>query len=97
MFVYGLYIRISIPYSHSLKEKRMVVRSLIERLRSRMGVYGLEVGEQDVWQSSAIGMSWTSISSTEGKNKLQSIIDFMEDDGRFRILEFDWKEIKLGK
>ncbi len=97
MFIYGLCVKIAIPYSHSLKEKRTVVRSLIERLRSKTGVYGIEVGAQDIWQSSIIGMSWVSISSTEGKNKLQSIMDFLEEDGRFSIVDYEWKEIKLGK
>ena len=38
------------PESHSLKEKRMHVRSAKEQLRNRFGVAVAEVDHHDVWQ-----------------------------------------------
>ena len=38
------------PESHSLKEKRMYVRSAKEQLRNRFGAAVAEVDHHDVWQ-----------------------------------------------
>lgn len=41
---------IHMPHSHSLKEKRKVIRSLKERLSNRFNVSIAEVGEVEKWQ-----------------------------------------------
>lgn len=41
---------ILIAASHSLKEKRMVLRRVKDRVRERLGVTLAEVGGQDTWQ-----------------------------------------------
>jgi uncharacterized protein YlxP (DUF503 family) len=42
------------PESHSLKEKRMFVRSAKEQLRNRFGAAVAEVDHHDVWQRARI-------------------------------------------
>ena len=42
------------PEAHSLKEKRMFVRSAKEQLRNRFGVAVAEVDHHDVWQRARI-------------------------------------------
>jgi uncharacterized protein YlxP (DUF503 family) len=42
------------PESHSLKEKRMFVRSAKEQLRNRFGASVAEVDHHDVWQRARI-------------------------------------------
>ncbi len=46
---------IHLPYSHSLKEKRNVLRKTMERLRSRFNFSISEIGHQDVWQRARVG------------------------------------------
>lgn len=45
-----LHVSISIPESHSLKNKRQVLRSLKDRILNKMNVSVAEVGRQDAWQ-----------------------------------------------
>lgn len=52
----ALTLELYIPHAHSLKEKRMVVRSLKERLRARFNVAVAELDHQDLWQRSLIGV-----------------------------------------
>lgn len=40
----------------SLKDKRRVLRKVIDRLRSRFNVSVAEVGENDVWQRALVGI-----------------------------------------
>lgn len=53
-------LEIFIPDSHSLKEKRFVVRSLKDRLR-KFNISIAECDHQDLWQRSTLGI--VSISS----------------------------------
>jgi uncharacterized protein len=58
-----LTLEIQLPYAHSLKEKRSVVQSLRNRLRSRFNVAVAELDHQDVWQRATLGV--TSISNSQ--------------------------------
>jgi len=41
----------------SLKDKRQVLRKVVDRLRSRFNVSVAEVGDNDVWQKAIIGIA----------------------------------------
>jgi uncharacterized protein YlxP (DUF503 family) len=43
-------LELYLPYAHSLKEKRMVLRKVQDRLRSRSNFSIAEVEHQDLWQ-----------------------------------------------
>ncbi len=72
------YISLSIAESHSLKEKRRVVRSLIERARQRYNVSVAEVDDLDTWQSAGIGFTCVSNSAKHAEAMLAEIIRFFE-------------------
>ena len=48
-------ISLVIDQSHSLKEKRMVLRRIKDRVRERLHVSVNEVGEHDIWQRAELG------------------------------------------
>ena len=58
-----LTLEIHIPYSHSLKEKRAVLRKMRDRLRARFNVAVAELDHQDVWQQATLGV--VSISNSQ--------------------------------
>ena len=43
------------PYCHSLKEKRRVIKGTADRLRSRFKVSVAELDHQDLWQRGRLG------------------------------------------
>jgi len=51
-----LTLDIHIPHAHSLKDKRMVVRSLKDRLRAKFNVAVSEVDHQELWQRSQLSV-----------------------------------------
>ena len=74
---------ISLPGVTSLKGKRSVVKSLIGRLKSRFNISIAEVDHQDNKTRAVIGIA---IVSNEGRfidQQFDSIIQFMQNDGRF--------------
>lgn len=50
-------IELYIPAANSLKAKRQVVKSVIERLKARCNASVAETGHQDVWQRATIGLA----------------------------------------
>ena len=58
-----LTLEIQLPYAHSLKDKRSVVQSLRNRLRTRFNVAVAELDHQEAWQRATLGV--TSISNSQ--------------------------------
>ncbi len=46
-----------IPAVHSLKEKRAVIKPILDGARNRYRVAAAEVGEQDIWQRTRVGVA----------------------------------------
>ena len=46
-----------IPGSHSLKEKRSVVRRVKDKVKARFNATIAEVADQDVWQKGVLGVA----------------------------------------
>jgi uncharacterized protein len=55
-------VELFIPAAGSLKNKRQVIRSIIERVRGRCNAAVAETGHQDVWQRSRLEMAMVSSS-----------------------------------
>ena len=58
-----LTLEIQLPYAHSLKEKRAVLRKMRDRLRARFNVAVAELDQQDAWQRATLGI--VSISNSQ--------------------------------
>ena len=77
---------LAIPGAQSLKDKRMVVRSIKERCRSRFNVSVVESGENDKWQRCEMTFALAAVSATAARQGMQDIVDFLYGDGRFEVL-----------
>jgi uncharacterized protein YlxP (DUF503 family) len=60
MLVGLLTLDLHIPHSNSLKEKRLVIKSLIDRIRNKFNVSVAEVDSNNLWQRSVIGIAYVS-------------------------------------
>lgn len=80
------YVTLHVFESHSLKEKRRVVRSLIERARSRFNASVAEVAHLDSWQVAGIGFTCVSNSGSHADQMLAEIIRFIESNAAFGSL-----------
>ena len=60
MYVVALQIELRFPASHSLKQKRALLRPVIDGLRSRFEVSVSETAHHDTWQRTEIGVAIVS-------------------------------------
>ena len=80
-------VTFTVTGAQSLKDKRMVVRSIRERCRSRFNVSVIESGENDKWQLAQLGFALAALGPAEAEQSAQTIIDFLYDDDRIEIIE----------
>jgi hypothetical protein len=83
--------------NQSLKEKRKVVKSLVEKSRSRFGVSVAEVGNQDVHQRATIGVAVIGSDGRTLNAVLDHVVDFMDSMGLAEMLDREIELIPLGE
>ena len=64
MHVGAVSFDLHLPQVHSLKEKRAVIRPILDGARNRYKVAAAEVGVQDRWQRAQLGMA--AVAGTPG-------------------------------
>jgi len=68
-----LTLELRLENSHSLKEKRHVVQSLKDRLRSKFNVAVAEIDYQDLWQRAAVAAVTVSSDQVHAEKVLRSV------------------------
>jgi len=86
-------INLLVEEAFSLKEKRRILKSLIERLKSRFNASVAEVDLNDKWQTSVLGIACVSNEGGHVDSMLSSIIEFVENDGRVIITQCSTEKI----
>jgi hypothetical protein len=64
--------------NQSLKEKRRIVKQIIDRVKHRFNVSIAEVGNNDLWQSAQLGLCLVSNDRRFTNSSLDTILDFIE-------------------
>ena len=85
MFTLSAKLTFHIPQSTSLKDKRQVRRSLIEKTRHKFNVAVAEIETQDFHQTLTIGIAVVSGDGTHRQNVLNEVIRFMEDNAEAEL------------
>jgi len=85
MIIGVLEIEIFIPYSTSIKEKRYIVKSIKDKVKSKYNVSIAELDYQDAWQRSKIGFACLSNSVSYINSYLMDLLKFLQEDKRFEI------------
>ena len=79
--------RLRAPWVHSLKEKRMIVKSLIAKLQDRFRVSAAETEAQDQHQLIVIGVAGIVPHMAMADSLMDGISRFVEENTDAEILE----------
>jgi hypothetical protein len=74
MVVALLSLELHIAGARSLKDKRMVLRSVKDRLR-KYNVAVAELEHQDLWQRAGLGVVTIAASEAQAERELASVVD----------------------
>ncbi len=92
MIVGAAIVEIRIHESHSLKQKRGVVRSIVQRVRNHFNVSVAEVGGQDTWQYAALGVCATGSDRERVRGLIDRTLDFIE---RLHLAEVIQSDVEI--
>ena len=73
-------ITLRLPASHSLKDKRRVVKSICQRTQNRFNVSIAEIDSHELWQTASLGIACVSTSARHAAQMLDTVIAFIESD-----------------
>ncbi len=70
-------IKLHIPDSGSLKDKRRIVKSVVSRLRNQYNISIAEVDDQDLWQLVTLGITCVSNHNQHVDEILSKVVSFI--------------------
>ena len=85
--------RLFAPWVHSLKGKRMIVKSLIGKLQNRFHVSAAEIDEQDTLQIIVIGVAAIVPHNALADSIMDEVSRFVEENTEAEILD-ETREIR---
>jgi uncharacterized protein YlxP (DUF503 family) len=89
VFVAAIRLELSIPHAASLKAKRQVLQSLITKVRGRFGAAVAEVGDQDLWQRSVVGIALVSGEESHAREMAAKVRDFVDAHWEGEVCDWD--------
>ena len=78
MIVGICHLDVIIPENHSLKGKRQVIKKIIDRVRNRFNISIAEVGDNELWQRSQLGISLVGNDRRIVNSYLDKVVNFIE-------------------
>ena len=87
MKIATMVFRLRAPWVHSLKEKRMIVKSLDAKLRNRYNVSAAEIDEQDTHQIIVIGVAAIVPHNAFADSLMEDISLFVEENTEAEIID----------
>ena len=96
MHVLATRFELRFPTCRSLKEKRSLLRPLLEGGRHRFKVSIAEVDHQDAWQRSAVGVAVVSDSSTLAEQITDDIERFVWSFPELEVLDASRSWLEWG-
>ncbi len=95
MVVGVCWIDLRIPGNASLKGKRKVLRKIIDRVKNRYNTSISEIGDNDLWQRSQLGLSVVGNDSRHINSSLDKIINFIEGMNVAEIIDSEIEIIHI--
>lgn len=79
---------------HSLKEKRMIVKSIVQRLKNKFNISVSEIDEQDAHQTIVIGIVGICANAAQSDSTMENIITFIEFNTDAEIIDIQKEDIR---
>ncbi len=81
-------LKIHLPACHSLKDKRQVLKGIIERAK-RLNISIAETASNDIWNLAEITFATVSNSHYHNDQIIEKVIALFDNDFRLTILEIE--------
>ena len=83
-----LTVDLHIPHARSLKEKRVVMRSLKDKIRSRFNVSVAELEGAELWQRAVLGVALVSNDGAHISQTLNRVVELIRSERRAMVVDY---------
>lgn len=84
-----LSVHMQIPNSFSLKDKRRIIKSLIDKIKNKFNVSISEIDKNDVWNEAVLNCAHISNSNKFSNQYLNEVLHFF-DQSAFEYVILDY-------
>lgn len=84
-----LRVALSLPGPRSLKDKRRIVHSLLQRLHNEFAVAAAEVDDQDLWGRTTLGIAVVTNDGQHADQVLARVLRYIERQPEAVIVDYD--------
>lgn len=89
MLIGSCSITLSAPWVNSLKEKRMIVKSLIEKSQHKFNISIAEIEHQDNHKLIVLGFACVTNETRHANSMIDHVIHFIENHTEAEVIEVD--------
>jgi len=82
-----LKLRLVLRESHSLKDKRRVIKSLKDTLSNKFNISVAETDEQDVWQTAEVGVAAVGTDGSFVQSVLTNVVNYVRFFGGVELVD----------
>jgi len=86
MIIGILTIDLHIPESRSLKNKRKVIKSILDSMQNRLNISCAEVSRHDQWQRATLGIACVNTDQAHANATLSRAIDMVDQADEAEII-----------
>jgi len=88
MFVGAITLELFLPECQSLKAKRQILKSIIDKVRTKFNVSIAEVDNQDLWQRATLGITYVCESNYQTQAVLKKVQAFIEGLNKAEVIDY---------
>jgi len=81
-------INLYFPDSHSLKDKRSIIKSIKLRIRNNFNVSVSEINNYDLWKNTTLGIACIGNEKRYLNGVLNEVIKFIELQNKLQLINF---------
>lgn len=93
MHMLGIEVTMHLYSVQSLKEKRRIMRSILDHTHHRYKVANAEIGDLDNFSRSILGFAIVTNNLQNGEKILQNVINHIDEQSEVEIIEIEWLEM----
>lgn len=82
-------INLYFPDSHSLKDKRSIIKSIKLRIRKNFNVSVSEINHYDLWKNTTLGISCIGNEKRYLNGVLNEVMKFIEQQNKLQVMNFN--------
>jgi uncharacterized protein len=84
-----LQVVLHVPDAQSLKDKRRIVRGLLDRAKQRFEVAAAEVDDQDAWQTATVGFACVSNDARHAASVMEKLLAWVRETPAAHVVEHE--------